>query len=90
MSGNQQQQFQKHNLDVPAGGNVSAGKKDMELTGDVDLDRNRDHVLHEVMHAPGEYLRREDMPGLDKQLATGPQQQQMEEDKRRKQFATGL
>jgi hypothetical protein len=39
---------------LPAGGNVSGGNKEMELTGDVDLDRARDHVLHGTMHARGE------------------------------------
>jgi hypothetical protein len=29
------------------GGDVSHGKKEMELTGDIDLDRARDHVLHD-------------------------------------------
>jgi hypothetical protein len=38
---------------IPAGGNVSAGKKDMEVTGDIDLDRARDHVLHGTMHGRG-------------------------------------
>jgi hypothetical protein len=39
---------------IPAGGNVSAGKKDMEVTGDIDLDRARDHVLHGTMHGRGD------------------------------------
>jgi hypothetical protein len=32
---------------APAGGDVSHGKKEMERTGDYDLDRARDHVLHD-------------------------------------------
>jgi hypothetical protein len=32
---------------LPAGGDVSHGKKDMEITHDYDLDRARDHVLHD-------------------------------------------
>jgi hypothetical protein len=38
----------------PAGGDVSHGNKDMEVTGDRDLDRARDHVLHGAMHGPGD------------------------------------
>jgi hypothetical protein len=39
---------------LPAGGNVSAGKQEMEITGDIDLDRARDHVLQGTMHGPGD------------------------------------
>jgi hypothetical protein len=35
------------------GGDVSGGKKDMEITGDKDLDKARDHVLHGTIHGGG-------------------------------------
>jgi hypothetical protein len=37
---------------LPAGGDVSHGKQQMEITGDIELDRARDHVLHDAMHGP--------------------------------------
>jgi hypothetical protein len=41
------------NIPKLGGGDVSGGKKDMEITGDKDLDRARDHVLHDTMHDGG-------------------------------------
>jgi hypothetical protein len=41
------------NIPKLGGGDVSGGKKDMEITGDKDLDRARDHVLHDTMHNGG-------------------------------------